>query len=207
MTGLERLDHEIFSCHRCDDEGYQVRHPKKPLTRGAGRLMVVGIGPGKVESQSGKPFSGPAGKRLMSWLIRAGIGRDEDAVRKKCYLTSIIKCGTANTPPTRVIHNCAYFLERQLSGVQPQILMPLGMSPLQALFGTQGKLEDFVGKHFTEDNFEASLLLRRLGPSCIIAPFPHPSGLSRWLNEHADLLELAISQLRGAAIRLGIGDV
>ena len=46
----------------------------------AHRAMLVGQAPGRKEADNGRPFSGPAGKRLFGWL--AGIGIDEDSFRR-----------------------------------------------------------------------------------------------------------------------------
>lgn len=44
------------------------------------RLVLVGQGPGESEAFDGRPFVGPAGKKLDNWLTRAGIPRHKIGV-------------------------------------------------------------------------------------------------------------------------------
>jgi uracil-DNA glycosylase len=52
--------------------------------------MVVGQAPGVQEQENGRPFSGPAGRRLFQWFGEAGLKEDE--FRAAQYITAITKC-------------------------------------------------------------------------------------------------------------------
>lgn len=196
---LELLDQEIFSCTKCVSTVAGITHPQNPIARGKpATVMVVGIAPGKTELTAGKAFVGQAGKKLMSWLISGGVGKDETEVRARVYLTALIKCGWAKgTIPGLAISNCSQFLAKQIKLVQPGIFITLGGVPLRGIFGASDELEKYVGKSFTEEDLAGGPKLFNLLPDgCKILPFPHPSGLSRWLNDHRPLLQQAIAELK-----------
>lgn len=94
------LRSQIVTCRRCVEAGYWVEAP--PIVSGpaTARLMVVGQAPGKVEaSQTRRPFSGPAGKRLFRWFAEAGWTEDE--FRSINYMTAITKCFPGPHPSGR----------------------------------------------------------------------------------------------------------
>ena len=196
---LRLLDQEIFSCRRCVSQGAAVTHPQNPISRGApAKVMVIGIAPGNKELTAGQAFVGQAGKKLMSWLISGGVGRSEAEVRSRVYLTALIKCGwKKGTIPGPVISNCSQFLAKQIQLVQPGLFITLGAVPLKSVFGVSGELEEYVGKAFTEEDLTGGPKLFYLLPDgCRILPFPHPSGLSRWINDHKPLLQQSLGILK-----------
>jgi len=87
---LDELQHEMRDCRRCLEAGYPIREGAIFSGSASARIMVVGQAPGIREGGTGLPFSGPAGKRLFSWLARAGF--EEEAFRATQYITAIIKC-------------------------------------------------------------------------------------------------------------------
>ncbi len=102
--------------------------------------MFLGEQPGDQEDRMGHPFVGPAGKLLDEALEEAGIDR------KRIYLTNAVKHfkWTASERGKRRIHKkpraseikaCRPWLEAEMRIVQPQILVALGATAAQALFG------------------------------------------------------------------------
>lgn len=169
------------------------------MQRGKGRFaIVVGIEPGKTEIELGEAFSGPGGRKLLSWIGNAGIGNNREEIFDRMYFTSLLKCKlSSNSDLPRAVQNCSRFLDEQFRIIQPGVCITLGREPLEHLFGKSIKLSDAVGESFAEDELSPSLF-PRLKKGGRIVPFPHPSPLSRWLNEakNQQKLEKAINELR-----------
>jgi uracil-DNA glycosylase family protein len=102
------------------------------------RLMLVGEQPGDREDREGKPFVGPAGRLLDQALEDAGIDR------RAAYVTNVVKHFKWTARGKRRIHAkpnwseiaaCRPWLEAELATVKPEILVALGATAAQALFG------------------------------------------------------------------------
>ena len=101
-------------------------------------LMLVGEQPGDAEDVAGKPFVGPAGKLLDRCLIEAGIDR------ARIYVTNAVKHFKWVPRGPRRIHSkpgaveieaCFPWLEAEIAAVRPKIIVALGATAAQALFG------------------------------------------------------------------------
>jgi DNA polymerase len=102
------------------------------------RVMLVGEQPGDAEDLAGHPFVGPAGRLLDRCLVEAGIDR------KQTYVTNVVKHFKWVPRGPRRIHSkpgaveieaCFPWLEAEISVVKPQIVVALGATAAQALFG------------------------------------------------------------------------
>ena len=103
---------------------------------------MMGEQPGDQEDLTGQPFVGPAGKVLDQALEEAGIDRAD------VYLTNVVKHfkWAASERGKRRIHKkprgdeieaCRRWLDSELRIIQPQVLVCLGATAAQALFGRQ----------------------------------------------------------------------
>ncbi len=105
-------------------------------------VVLVGEQPGDREDIEGHPFVGPAGKLLDESLTLAGIDR------KDVYITNVVKHFKFTEEPTtfgkrrlhqkpdaREIFACRPWLERELAAIKPEVIVCLGATPAQALFG------------------------------------------------------------------------
>jgi uracil-DNA glycosylase family protein len=101
-------------------------------------LMLLGEQPGDQEDLAGKPFVGPAGKILDRGLEEAGIDRTE------VYVTNTVKHfkweprgkrRIHKKPNSREIAACRPWLEAELRAVQPDVLVCMGATAAQAVFG------------------------------------------------------------------------
>jgi DNA polymerase len=101
-------------------------------------VVFVGEQPGNEEDLAGKPFVGPAGKLLDRALAEAGIDRN------KTYVTNAVKHFKWEPVGKRRIHKkpngreiaaCRPWLEAELAVLKPKILVCLGATAAQALFG------------------------------------------------------------------------
>jgi uracil-DNA glycosylase len=102
------------------------------------KLMLVGEQPGDREDREGQPFVGPAGRLLDQALEEAGIDR------KTAYVTNVIKHFKWTARGKRRIHAkpnwseiaaCRPWLEAELDVVKPEVLVALGATAAQSLFG------------------------------------------------------------------------
>jgi DNA polymerase len=103
-------------------------------------IMFVGEQPGNQEDRSGHPFVGPAGKLLDEALAEAGIDRAH------VYVTNVVKHfkwtpsergkpRIHKKPRASEIQACRPWLEAEIRLVRPQVLVALGATAAQALFG------------------------------------------------------------------------
>src|SRR6266699_1247815 len=101
-------------------------------------IMLVGEQPGDYEDVAGKPFVGPAGKIMDQALEEAGIDRSY------VYVTNAVKHfkweprgkrRIHKKPNSREIAACHPWLEAELRLVKPTLLVCLGATAAQAIFG------------------------------------------------------------------------
>ena len=106
--------------------------------RQTARIMLVGEQPGDKEDLAGKPFVGPAGQMLDRALEEAGIDR------AKVYVTNAVKhfkfvprgkIRLHQKPTTPEIKACRQWYERELAAIKPQLVVAMGATAAQCVFG------------------------------------------------------------------------
>jgi|694.fasta_scaffold10331_7 DNA polymerase len=112
-----------------------------------GRVMLIGEAPGHEEEKALRPFEGPAGKKLDKILEAMGLNRDE------VYVTNLVKFRPAtprqttnNRKPTPA--EVAAFMpviREEIRIVQPQCIVALGATPLEALLQTDSTVSTMRG--------------------------------------------------------------
>jgi uracil-DNA glycosylase len=179
---LEEYQRRMATCTRCVEAGYL--HEANPIFHGYARqrVMIVGQAPGVRAHTTGTPWSGRSGEILRDWLGKAGFAPGQ--WRETWYLTSLTKCfpgkavqGKGDRAPSRSeIAHCSDHLEMELRLVRPEIIVTLGKMAASRLIpgASRQPLSALVGAVATVDLPH--------GPTCIV-PLPHPSGVSRWLND------------------------
>jgi uracil-DNA glycosylase len=141
-TSVRALSAAAHECRGCDlyKTATQVVFGAGPR---AARVMFVGEQPGDQEDRQGEPFVGPAGALLDKALEDAGIPRDQ------VYVTNAVKHFKWEPRGKRRIHKkpraseikaCRPWLEAELRAVKPVILVCLGATAAQAVFGSSFKL-------------------------------------------------------------------
>jgi uracil-DNA glycosylase len=102
------------------------------------QIMLVGEQPGDKEDLAGKPFVGPAGQMLDRALEEAGIDRS------KVYVTNAVKhfkflargkFRLHQKPNTSEIRACRQWYERELSSIKPVLVVAMGATAAQSVFG------------------------------------------------------------------------
>jgi DNA polymerase len=146
-------------------------------------LMLVGEQPGDYEDVAGKPFVGPAGKVLDRALDQAGINR------KEVYVTNTVKHfkweprgkrRIHQKPNSREIAACRPWLEAELRLVKPKLLVCLGATAAQAIFGPSFRVTRERGK-VLESPFASKVMAT-----------VHPSSLLRQPDEESREREYAL---------------
>jgi len=190
---LATLHQEMRTCAQCAEAGYLVAANGVAGFRGhvGDRLMLVGQAPGHLSVERGEPFSGPSGRVLDGWLHRAGF--PPGALRTQVYLSALTKCdpgkhpsGNGDRKPSLPeLALCRPFLLRELELVRPRAILLVGGMAIEAFLGP-AKLEAVVGTAVDRNGVH-------------LLPLPHPSGVSRWLNEpaHQALVARALDLLAG----------
>ena len=139
-------------------------------------IMLVGEQPGDYEDQEGKPFVGPAGKIMDQALEEAGIDR------KEVYVTNAVKHfkweprgkrRIHQKPNSREIAACRPWLEAELCLVKPKLLVCLGATAAQTVFGPSFRVTRERGK----------VLSSKLSPRALATV--HPSSLLRQADEES----------------------
>jgi len=135
--GLRALKAAARDCRRCP-----LWEPATQTVFGEGpedaRVMIVGEQPGDEEDLSGRPFVGPAGKLLNRALEELGIERAQ------LYVTNTVKHFKFERRGKFRLHRnpallereaCHDWLESELAVVRPQILVCMGATASEAVFG------------------------------------------------------------------------
>jgi uracil-DNA glycosylase family protein len=139
-------------------------------------MMLVGEQPGDYEDVAGKPFVGPAGKIMDRALEEAGIDRSQ------VYVTNAVKHfkweprgkrRIHQKPNSREIAACRPWLEAELRLVKPKLLVCLGATAAQAIFGPSFRVTRERGK----------VLSSKFAPRVLATV--HPSSLLRQPDEES----------------------
>ena len=105
-------------------------------------LMIVGEGPGQTEDDQGKPFVGEAGKLLNKMLNAIKIERS------KIYITNVVNYRPPDNrkPESDEILRYSEFLKEHISIFDPKILVLMGSTAMEALFGNKIKITKSRGE-------------------------------------------------------------
>ena len=104
--------------------------------------LFVGEGPGADEDARGEPFVGEAGKLLDNMLLAIKLKRGRNV-----YITNIVKCRPPNNraPEADEVAVCMPYLHRQISLIQPKLIVALGKVASNALLGRNATLGSLRG--------------------------------------------------------------
>ncbi len=132
---LEKLKIKIQNIDNCE-----LKSQAKKLVFSDGNpnseLMIVGEGPGEKEDQMGKPFVGDAGI-LLNKMLKA-----IDIEREKIYITNVVNFRPPNNrkPEPAEITRYSEFLKTHISIINPKILVLMGSTAMESLFGSKIKI-------------------------------------------------------------------
>jgi uracil-DNA glycosylase len=135
---LNTMRQAVQGCRGCD----LYKHATQAVFGEGPReatIMFVGEQAGDSEDIQGKPFVGPAGRMFDKALEEVGIDRGDVYVTnavKHFKFTMRGKKRLHGKPDARQISACRPWLESELEVVKPQMLVALGATAAQALFGS-----------------------------------------------------------------------
>jgi uracil-DNA glycosylase len=143
-------------------------------------IMLVGEQPGDKEDIAGKPFVGPAGQMLDRALREAGIDRPSVYVTNAVKHFKFIPRGKFRLhqkPNTPEIKACRQWYERELEAIKPALVVAMGATAAQSVFGKITPINKSRGRLIDLD----------AGIQALVTV--HPSYLLRLPDEDAKALE------------------
>jgi DNA polymerase len=133
------------------------------------RVVFVGEQPGDSEDREGRPFVGPAGRILDEALQAAGVDR------KVTYVTNAVKHfsfeprGKARLhkkPRVGEVKACAPWLRAELRVIQPDVLVLLGATAAQSVWGASFRITQERG--IVKKGELAPAILATIHPSAVL---------------------------------------
>jgi DNA polymerase len=168
---LDELNNLIKNCTNC------VLHKNRTnFVFGSGnpnaKVMVIGEGPGAEEDKQGLPFVGRAGQLLTDILKAIKFEREE------VYIANIVKCRPPEnrTPLPEEMDTCIPYLKKQISLIQPKMILCLGLTAAKGLLRKKESLTALRGKFFDYEGIKVMVTF-------------HPAALLRNPNWKRDCWE------------------
>ena len=141
LSKLKDLKRKIEAIQDCD-----LKKNSSKIVFGDGNIhspiMIVGEGPGQKEDELGKPFVGDAGTLLNKMLKAIKIERE------KIYITNVVNYRPPNNrkPEKSEINRYSEYLKEHISIIDPQILILMGSTAMEALFGGNKRISKERGQ-------------------------------------------------------------
>jgi DNA polymerase len=170
------LQEAASSCTGCD---LYKQATQTVFGEGAGHaeIILVGEQPGDQEDRAGHPFVGPAGQILDKALAEAGIARHD------VYVTNAVKHfkwepqgkrRKHKKPSAAEIAACRPWLEAEVKVLGPRVIVCLGVTAAQSVFGKLVRLNEIRGK--SRSTAMGSNVFVTVHPSAILR---HPESAQR----------------------------
>ena len=187
---LIALNGRIRACRKCHDAGLLDGRESIPIARDPEadaplpRILLIGQAPGLRATLHDRPFAGAAGEKLRDWLEQGGIPRED--FYRQVYFSAITRCYPGRLPGAKGDRVpspqeqalCRPWLDELIKTLEPQVVLLVGLLAIRTFLGPVASLSAVVGTSTVRDRV------------CYV-PLPHPSGVSRWLNEPANLAAVA----------------
>jgi len=183
---LASLQRDNRACRACAEAGHPIESLPVFEGRPGQKAFIFGQAPGIVEGEERRPWRGRAGQTLRRWL-----DMDENAFYATFYCASVTRCypgraprgGGDRTPSAREQELCSFWREWELALLRPRLIVPVGGLAIRRLLGVTS-LDASVGERFEVGD-------------AVAVPLPHPSGVSRWMNqaENRERVERAVERI------------
>ncbi len=198
MATLKTLREEASRCRACHlwKEATQTVFGEGPPHA---QVMLVGEQPGDKEDLAGKPFVGPAGQMLDRALQDAGLARP------KVYVTNAVKhfkfvsrgkIRLHQKPNTPEIRACRPWYERELASIKPDLVVAMGATAAQCVFGKITPINKNRGRLIDLDDGIKALVT--VHPSYLLR-LPDADARAREYQRLVDDLKIAAELLRKSA--------
>ena len=197
-SSLQTLREEAAHCRACPlwREATQTVFGEGPPHAPA---MLVGEQPGDKEDLAGKPFVGPAGLMLDRALAEVGIDR------RKVYVTNAVKhfkfvprgkIRLHQKPTTPEIKACRPWYERELALIKPVLVVAMGTTAAQSVFGKITPINKNRGRLIDLDDGIKALVT--VHPSYLLR-LPDEAARQREYERFVSDLKIAAALLRKSA--------
>lgn len=187
---LVALNAHIRACRKCHLAGLLADRESIPIARDPEpdaplpRILLIGQAPGLQATRNDRPFDGAAGEKLRGWLELGGIPRDD--FYRMVHFAAITRCYPGRLPgakgdrvPSREEQaHCLPWLDELIAILQPRVILLVGLLAIRTFLGKVESLTAAVGTSI-------------VGNGICYIPLPHPSGVSRWLNEPENVRAVA----------------
>ena len=195
---IEKLREDAANCRACPlwKDATQTVFGEGPQNA---QVMLVGEQPGDKEDLAGKPFVGPAGQMLDRALEEAGIDRS------KVYVTNAVKhfkfvprgkIRLHQKPNTLEIRACRPWYERELAAIKPALVVAMGATAAQSVFGKVTPINKSRGRLIDVDDGIKALVT--VHPSYLLR-LPDADAKVREYQRFVDDLRIAAALLRKSA--------
>jgi DNA polymerase len=197
-TSLKTLREEAADCRACPlwKNATQTVFGEGPAQAQA---VLVGEQPGDKEDLAGKPFVGPAGQMLDRALIEAGIDRT------KVYVTNAVKhfkfvprgkIRLHQKPTTGEIKACRQWYERELAAIKPALVVAMGATAAQSVFGKITPTNKSRGRPIDLDDGTKAVVT--VHPSYLLR-LPDADAKAREYRRFVEDLKMVAAMLRKSA--------
>lgn len=176
---LETINNQIRVCQRCE-----LHKTRKHALTGEGnadaRIMFVALSPGIKEDSQNRMFIGPSGQVLNKLLKAAEIERE------LVFMTNLVKCMLPKNrkPEWTEIESCSQFLDKEISIIHPEVIVPLGYYATQSILSKFNSDPQASTKSFSEIKGKLLLVSDKK-----IFPLPHPAALLYNPSFESDTIE------------------
>lgn len=187
---LRELASSASNCRACNlcEQATQTVFGEGPANA---RIVVIGEQPGDQEDLAGRPFVGPAGEVFNDALAAAGVSRDD------VYVTNTVKHFKFEPrgkrrihakPNVREVSACRPWLEAEMSVIQPDVIVCMGVTAAQAVIGRDFRITQQRGQFVRSDWCDRTIATYH--PSAALrAPSP---------ERRAEIQQAIIDDLRAA---------
>jgi uracil-DNA glycosylase len=202
---LQAFNARLRACRSCHGAGLLNESESLPIARDPDldapvpRILLIGQAPSLRATTEQRPFAGIAGDKLRAWFALGGIAPDD--FWRKIHFTAITRCYPGRLPNARGDRVpspaeqalCRPWLDELFQIQQPKVVLLVGLLAIRTYLGPVSSLTGVVGTAETRDGIH-------------YLPLPHPSGVSRWLNEPVNVAAVhkAMGLLRGWVEDLGL---
>ena len=191
---LAGFNARLRACRKCHLAGFLDERESVPVAFDGEpdaplpRILLIGQAPGLKGARNARPFEGPSGDRLRDWFEAGGIPRGD--FWRKIHFAAVTRCYPGRSPGSKGDRLpspaeqalCRPWLDGVVERVRPEIVLLLGLLAIRTALGPVPSLSSVVGTGWVVGG------IRYL-------PLPHPSGVSRWLNDRTNIEAVARSML------------
>lgn len=202
---LAAFNAHLRACRKCHAAGFLDDRESVPAAfdgepdAPVPRILLIGQAPGLKGARIARPFEGPSGEKLRAWFEAGGIPHED--FWRKIHFAAVTRCYPGRLPGARGDHLpspaeralCRPWLDEVVDLIRPEVVLLLGLLAIRTALGPVPSLSAVVGT-------------ARESGGVRYLPLPHPSGVSRWLNDppNIEAVVRAMIHLRRWVDELGI---